>query len=256
MSKKNDFVVFCSARTGSYMVTSLLSSAPDIICHGEIFKQKKIELSPWHQKRMAHWTIEDRNQKPLEFIAELRSTNVHRHVGFKCFNSHQAWAPELANHLQNPNVKKIILTRHPLEMYSSALKARATGKWVVRKDGPKQSAKTDTKKVKFTEESFSFFLKDYTSYINRCEKLSRRRGAEVFEYDKLHESDTRQRMLHLIGSQASADELEVETVKQWPVPVAERFVNWSTMMDYFKSANSELMAYSDGAFKDLDWNTL
>jgi|GEM_PF-4171676 len=40
----HDFVVLSTMRCGSYHLTSLLDSAPDLTCLGEIYKPRKVEL--------------------------------------------------------------------------------------------------------------------------------------------------------------------------------------------------------------------
>ena len=46
------FVIVTLPRSGSYNLVSLLNSAPDIICHGEVFKRDVVELRPLHLEKM------------------------------------------------------------------------------------------------------------------------------------------------------------------------------------------------------------
>ena len=40
-----NFLVVTLPRSGSYNLVSLLNSAPDIVCHGEVFKRDVVELA-------------------------------------------------------------------------------------------------------------------------------------------------------------------------------------------------------------------
>ncbi|HVH02026.1 MAG TPA: hypothetical protein VM891_03585 [Amaricoccus sp.] len=46
-------MIFTRARSGSNSLMSRLDSCPDVTCHGEIFKRKRIDLRPEYRKRLA-----------------------------------------------------------------------------------------------------------------------------------------------------------------------------------------------------------
>ena len=57
----SDFVIFTRARSGSNSLMSRLDSCPDVTCHGEIFKRKRIDLRPEHRRRLPIATVPARN---------------------------------------------------------------------------------------------------------------------------------------------------------------------------------------------------
>src|SRR5262245_39883207 len=81
------FVIVTLPRSGSYNLVSLLNSAPDIVCHGEIFKRDAVEVRPLHLEKMGFKTedVAERDAKPGAFLQRLRGLNARKIVGFKMF---------------------------------------------------------------------------------------------------------------------------------------------------------------------------
>lgn len=250
--KNSGFVIFCEARTGSYYLTSLLDSASDLTCHGEIFKKNKIELSKWHGRQMSDWTVSERNLNPEKFIESLRALNPKRPVGFKMFNTHLKWAPGALKYITNVNVKKIILVRNPLEMYSSGLLARETGKWVELKNtaenGGGDHKKTQARQVHFTADTFERFMVHHQEFLSRCKNLSKRRSSLVIDYSELHDPQKIEIALEFVGSKKTPSEVAAKTSKQWKAPVESRFANWDEFAAYLKSRSKSLQSYQNGKF--------
>ena len=123
---RTDFVVFCEARTGSYNLVSRLDSCADVVCHEEIFKEDRIEVSDFHARRLKNRKLEERNRRPAELIEELRRMNPFKSFGFKLMASHLSWAPGVMDYVLAPDTRRIVLYREPLEVYASILRARKT----------------------------------------------------------------------------------------------------------------------------------
>src|ERR1700741_3016246 len=107
------FVLFCTPRTGSYHFVSLLASAPDVDCHGEVFKPGRAELAP--QVLAALGTTPGdagaRDADPLRFVERLRAlTPPSRAFGFKLFANHVGTHKALRDAvLLAPAWRKIVL---------------------------------------------------------------------------------------------------------------------------------------------------
>src|SRR5215475_140758 len=84
------FVIVTLPRSGSYNLVSLLNSAPDIICHGEVFKPNVVELAdgPLGKLDMKAEDIAARDARPMAFLNRLRGLNARKIVGFKMFPEH------------------------------------------------------------------------------------------------------------------------------------------------------------------------
>jgi hypothetical protein len=225
---RSDFVVFCDARTGSYNLTSLLDSAADVVCHGEIFKKGQIEVSDFHRRRLGPRTIAGRNHDASAFIAELRRINPYRHFGYKMFASHLTWAPGAVEYLTAPTTRRVILHRPALEVYASGLRARATGIWTNRSDREVAATALDTR-VEFTPESLETFCFHYNRYVSMCRMLAALPGSFVIHYEQTNDPEVLDALLGFIGSKARAADLRSDYRKQYKGTLADGFSNWEAL---------------------------
>ncbi|HET9068795.1 MAG TPA: hypothetical protein VFN28_09120 [Amaricoccus sp.] len=225
---RSDFVVFCDARTGSYNLTSLLDSADDVVCHGEIFKKTRIEVSDFHRRRLGTRTLAERNHDAAAFIAELRRINPFKHFGYKMFASHLGWAPGAVEYLTAPATCRVILVRPGLEVYASGLRARETGVWTHREDR-KISEKTLDRRVEFTPESFETFCSHYNRYVAMCHMLAALPGSFVIHYEQTNDPEVLDALLGFIGSKARASDLRSDYRKQYKGTLADGFSNWEAL---------------------------
>ena len=160
----DDFVIFTRARSGSSSLMSRLDSCPDVVCHGEIFKRKRIDIRPEHRRRLPIATVPARNADPLGFIAGIRGLDPDKHVGFKIFPPHLETAPAAVAHIAAPATRRIVLTRAPLEIYASFLRMRATG---VHKlgEGERPPPEALAAKVRFSPKSFRRFAAGHNRFL-------------------------------------------------------------------------------------------
>lgn len=238
---RSEFVVFCDARTGSYNLTSLLNSAEDIVCHGEVFKKGQIEVSDFHRRRLGQRMIAERNHNAPAFIAELRRINPFRHFGYKMFASHLIWAPGAVEYLVARTTKRVILYRPGLEVYASALRARATGVWTNRGDRAVPEKTLDAR-VEFTPESLETFCFHYNRYVSMCQMLAALPGSFVIHYEQTNDPEVLDALLGFIGSKARAADLRSDYRKQYKGSLADGFSNW----DVLQSALGTLRPLGDG----------
>lgn len=226
--ERNDFVVFCDARTGSYNLTSLLGSAGDIVCHGEIFKKEQIEVSDFHRRRLRTRRIAERNHEAAAFIADLRRINPFRHFGYKMFASHLVWAPGAVEYLTARTTKRVILYRPGLEVYASGQRARATGIWTNRSGGNVPADALDTP-VEFTPETFEPFCAHYNRYVSMCRMLAALPDSFVIHYEQTNDPEVLDALLGFLGSKARAANLRSEYRKQYKGNLADGFLNWDEL---------------------------
>jgi LPS sulfotransferase NodH len=170
------FAIMCRARTGSYLLVDLLNQFSDIVCHGEVFKQTHMEMNNFALQRLSY-TVAERDAYPITFIGSIFSLTPNRITGFKVFESHNAVARQYI--LENSNIRKIILTRNPLDSYISLLRAKQTGEWVKKKI-PSDSSRQQNPAVKLR-----FELNDFTQHVHWITAAEQRYAeAEVFTKQK------------------------------------------------------------------------
>ena len=226
----NKFAIYAYPRTGSYNLVSLLNSADDIVCHGEIFKERVIEVSKWHSQRMSGFTPEYRDQNPVEYIQTLRSLNPYRHFGFKFFRNHVHRVPHLNHILKSDSWKKIALIRDPIEVYASIRRANKTNVWIVNNNsGPEE--KILNQSVSFTEESWDHHVKYYSSFLKSISNLN---NYIVVNYKDYSTEGQLNKILSFIGSKSDPQGLRSGTKKQFSRVLEDGFDNWDEFQAYLK----------------------
>jgi hypothetical protein len=227
-SLPGNFVVFCDARTGSYNLVSRLGSCPDIVCHGEIFKQNRIEVAVFHRRRLSIKSVQERNRRAMAFIRELRAINQGRHFGFKLFPTHLGWAPGALDYVLAPDTLRVLLLRTPLEIYASRLRVQRTGVYTVQTaEGPAPSA---NEPVHFTKESFETFAHQYNRHVNMCRMLAALPGSFVLDYEQTGEEAAMDALLGFLGSKSSFAETSSAYRKQYDGSLRDAFANWDELV--------------------------
>ena len=88
--KRNDkFMISCTARSGSSMLSTLLNSHPRLLCHGEILAAPHESAGPYHELRQQgadvdDWLREYRQEHPAAYLYDVCFNPAgHQCVGFK-----------------------------------------------------------------------------------------------------------------------------------------------------------------------------
>jgi len=230
------FVIVTLPRSGSYNLVSLLNSAPDIVCHGEVFKRDLVELRPLHLEKMGmkHEDVAARDAKPIGFLQRLRGLNARKIVGFKMFPEHATRvAPLSVQVLRNPGWRKIFLRRNPIESYASLLRAKQTNVWTVpaaAKAPPPQE--TLNARVTFSPKSFDEHLQ-FTDWFEEV-----RAGIEAVpdnpvltvDYEQIADRSALPELLRFLGSAGDADSLISDFDRQFTAALHEGFTNWDELV--------------------------
>lgn len=225
-----EFFILAFPRTGSYALTSLLDSAEDIICHGEVFKQSGLELRPWVRKKFgADFGPTERDENGPEFIRRLRRLSPQQIFGFKVFPEHLSRAKLRDRLLTSDNWRKIVLLRDPIEVYASLRRARATGVWVVA-EGQSVSSDVLNTKVEFSEDTWTLFIDNYLRFIELGRQAS---NAMFIEYNDIGITPKLAEVLTFIGSKAPVDSLQASVKKQFTgTTLEDAFSNWETFAEH------------------------
>ncbi|MBA3810547.1 MAG: hypothetical protein H0X27_02665 [Caulobacteraceae bacterium] len=145
------FLVLCSARTGSTLLTNVLNASPDVRCLFEL-------LNPSVQQYGEPATPELRDLRQTDaaaFVDRISGWGTKPVFGFKIFPGHADDWLEAA--LDDPSWKKIVLYReNVLAVWSSQRIAAARGKW------------SDTgAKVEIASDNADHVIEDQTEFIAR-----------------------------------------------------------------------------------------
>lgn len=236
------FVIVTLPRSGSYNLVSLLNSAPDIVCHGEIFKRDIVELNPVHLGKlgMKPDDIAERDAKPIPFLNRLRGLNGRKIFGFKMFPEHASRLKPLGGQvLRQPAWRKIFLRRNPIESYASLLRAKQTNVWTLRTNAkaPPPPPETLHARVTFTPETFDEHL-DLTAWFDR---LAGEVGAVAdnpvlaVAYDAVVDRSALPEVLRFLGSSGTADALRSDFDRQFTAAVRDGFTNWDDLVRHARA---------------------
>jgi LPS sulfotransferase NodH len=225
------FVVFCQPRTGSYHLVSLLGSAPDVVCHGEAFKPRRIELQPAALAVLGFEPddIARRDADPVGFVERLHALSTPSAIlGFKLFVNHVVGHKGLRRavlHARGWN--KLVLHRDPVRTYASRLRAEQTGVWTLPVGGA-QPAEVLHAPVHFEPAGFDKHMNEHEKFLRLAAEAAAVPGNPVLrlDYDELLDGDGLGAALRFIGSAAPPEALSSTMQRQYTADFRSGFANW------------------------------
>ena len=235
----NDFVILTRARSGSNSLMSRLDSCPDVVCHGEIFKPRRIDMRRDYRPRLPVDEVGARNADPVGFIAGIRGLDPDKHVGFKIFPHQLAAVPAAIEHIAAPATLRIVLTRAPLEVYASGLRMRATGVHKRKEDTP---AAVLTAPVRFTPKSFRRFAAVHNRFMTMARLIAAAPGSFVIDYAQINDPAALDALFGFVGSRARAADSRTAYSKQYAGRLEDGIANWGELQDFLRRAAPPLLA--------------
>lgn len=239
---KKNFVIVTLPRSGSYHLASLLDSASDIKCYGEVFKGNKVELPARTLAKLglgASSTTE-RDKEGSALLERLFDLSPEPVQGFKAFPDQLARSGIRVS-LHRTGWKYIFLVRNPIEAFVSLQRAKQTGIFVLGRSEKRPEPQL-TKPV----------------YINPCDLISSiewrlllyekwraivkthgQEHATMVEYKSLQYSRKRERLLEFLGSASDPKTLTSDRAKQFTRPFWEGVFNASEVIEALKAADHE-----------------
>ena len=224
------FVIMCQPRTGSYLLVDLLNQFSDIVCHGEIFKPPRLEMLQWAKKRIP-FTAEERDKYPITFVRSVLDLTPNRVAGFKMFATHNAFARQFI--LEDPGIRKVILSRSPLESYISYKRANLTGEWVGRKrNSLVAEAKGAGPKVRFERAEFMHHVKRAETLHSEYAEIEAFTKQEFLRisYDDVVKIEPVRRLAGVLGSKDLSASLAPTLRKQIVEPLEDIVENHEEMV--------------------------
>lgn len=182
--KRNDkFMISCTARSGSSMLSTLLNSHPRVLCHGEILAAPHESAGPYHELRQQGTDIDEwlrgyRQEHPGAYLYDVCFNPAgYQSVGFKFKLEEslaEAYKPFRDLLATDTDIKIIHLQRRNiLDKYVSLQMTKQTGVFSIRSSSqrPKLSP-------------FAIDIPDFIAYVRE----DRQRYETAFELFKDHPS--------------------------------------------------------------------
>lgn len=224
MSGSPYFVIFGAMRTGSNLLERTLAELGDTMCFGEAFNPSFVG-GP-NRAELLGWDVAARDADPAGFLAAMREEGGARLPGFRIFEGH---APELTRTLlADPDCRRIILRRDPLQSYLSLKAAQETGQWMLR-----NPARRIVQRVPFVGVEFDTYRDRLLAHYRWLEAEMRRAGTDalLLDYAELQDRDVLERVARHIGSMGQIPEVQ-PILRQNPEHLADRVTNYDEMCDW------------------------
>jgi hypothetical protein len=228
-----NFVIICSQRTGSTLLTQLLDQRDDILCNGAIFEARPGRLPVRWAKDAA--SVEElghlRDNQPEAFLRRVFAENRDgQHVGFKiCSGHNDAMLDKL---VLDKSIGKIVLMRqNVLAVYSSAMIARGSGE---RRATATTATAEDRPVVEFNAKKFMRFWERYSGYYRGIFGTlnDTRQNFHMIHYTEINDPLYFGRLLNFIGADPSRTASEVKNKKQNSPDILSRFSNREETMTF------------------------
>ena len=180
--KRTDkFMISCTARSGSSMLSTLLNSHPRVLCHGEVLAAPHESAGPYHDLRsqgadVDDWLREYRQERPEAFLYDVCFNPAgHQSVGFKfkleesLTSSYKSFRELLA---ADKDIKIIHLQRkNILDKYVSLQMTRQSGVFSIRSSSQRPDLRP-----------FTIDIADFIAYVRK----DRQRYETAFEMFRDH----------------------------------------------------------------------
>ncbi len=238
---ENKFVIFCTARTGSYLLVDYLNQQKGIVCHGELYKPAKIELDDKYRSQLKINDKLKRDSMPLKFLNEIYRITPSDYTGFKIFPAHNK---KVRDYLSSDiSIKKVLLRRNEVEVYLSLLMARKTKMWI-NKDVDKQPNPKLIFHPSVFDNHYNHLRCFYDDLISELEKSQQQ--FFTISYNELVGQKKLYDLIEFIKNENIPGELKLETKlkKQITKNYKEIVSNYSEMIQHLSSQYPEVLETS------------
>jgi hypothetical protein len=230
-----DFVIVCTQRTGSTLLTQLFDSQNGVLCNGAIFEARPGRMPVRWAKEpgLIDELVNLRAKDPDSFLTRVLAERLGcRSVGFKICPGHND--PILDKLLANPAMGKIVLVRqNALAVYSSAMIARKSGE---RRYTVAGAAPETRPPVEFNARRFMRFWERYAGYyrsVFECLNASNQ-TFQLIHYSEINDPCYFGRLLTYIGAEPGQENVEVKNKKQNSSDILSRFSNPGEVETFLK----------------------
>lgn len=221
------FVILAAPRTGSNMLSSLLHSHPDILCHHELYNPRGIFYAldlRGTDFSFDGMDIPARDANPVQFLQKIWQQPLsNSHVGFKM--THYQNQPAFDALLEDDSIQKVVLRREDqLATHVSRLIAEQRDIWEDYGDQPKKppSIKVHVDPTRLAED-MAFNKAYYADIQLRLDQNNQQ--AYHITYESLSSSGVLNKLLQFLGCTPAP--LQAKSRKQNPEPLKDLVSNYA-----------------------------
>lgn len=242
-SSLEKFVVISEPRSKTQLLISLLDKHPELLLHGELFKDGAIGLrnevprtavTPYNNPKVA---VRYRDDFPIRFLHNVFAHCTNEEVqkmGFKIFGDHSEKALNYC--LDHSDFQKIILIRNPLYRFLSLESAHKSQQWIL-----KDKSKQRFQPIEYDHQKFLKFNQKSMRYFRRViEHLQQTEQQYLVVYaNDLPAKTEYDRIFKFLGLSKFKGNLDPITFRQNPEPLQKRVVNYHQMVTALKNDGME-----------------
>lgn len=241
------FVILAAPRTGSYLLVDLLKQHKGVVCYGEIYKESVVEITAEYRDRVGAdmRDVQQRDADPIGFYNKLYGLTPDDITGFKIFRTHGS--PLIRALLLDHSVKKVFLSRNPVQSFVSLKMAQVTGKWINKND----PTGTRVQKVRVNVCDLVSHITGQKSWFDFCRTICRfhRSHFMLVDYADLSDPATLQRLADFLGMGDWNEGIQPGVFKQITKDYAEIVANWPRIEQFMRSfgvgINDRFVEFSD-----------
>ncbi len=227
------FVILAAPRSGSNMLSSLLNSHPDILCHHELYNPGGIFYAlPLRNSnfKLAN-SMAERDEQPLAFLNQIWKQNLSFPcLGFKMTHKQNPIAFNAL--IEDKEIKKIVLIRNnAVKVHVSKLIAQQSGIWEDYDQNSKvrRNIQVDVN-LSDLKNDIAFNQQFYQEIANRLKKTNQ--AYHMVEYEKLGQPTTQHQILDYLHLDHS--ELTTPSVKQNTTDLKLNISNYTDLLTQCK----------------------
>lgn len=229
----NRFVIFCTARSGSYLLVDYLNQFKEVTCYGEIFKKDVIELPAYLKNKIQYNTVKQRNAVPLKYMNEVYWNTMSKLVGFKIFPNHNQKVLKCLT--ESKKISKVILRRNEIEVHLSLHMARKTRIWINK--GNKKI--NNNSKIEFNPDVFIEHFKNLSNYYSELKKNLKDNNLSYFEitYSEVVQKEKIYELIKFLTNNNFDKSIHLKTnlVKQIQKKYYDIVSNYDEMVEFLES---------------------
>lgn len=219
------FAILGAMRTGSNLLERLINQYSGVTCLGEVFNPAFIGKSG--QEELNGISMAEREADPVALLQSLFANNRDKVPGFRIFNGHDARITQKV--LTDPDCKRVILRRNPIDSFISLKIARQTDQWMLGNVHKRKSAQ-----VEFDPAEFETYHRRLSAYYAHLRETMQGAGLTAFQIDfsELKDLARINGLARFLGAAGPLKELEEPIKRQNPEPVAEKISNFADVRSY------------------------
>jgi LPS sulfotransferase NodH len=243
------FIIFSGARSGSTLLSNMLNTHPEILCHHEIFNSQKIYYAQNIRDNISINTVEERDRNVELFLAKLWQKNFNSTaVGFKILRNQNPTAASLV--IKDKKVRKILLVRrNQIKSYVSMKIAMKTKNWCVSTKNTPQGKESQQVSIKVNVESLHNWIKKHNKYYESIRQQLRNSKQSFLEisYEDLvgpKNELVKSSVLQFIGVSAQPHILQTTLKKQNSENLVDLVSNFGELEEKLRGTELAPLLYS------------